>query len=56
MTIEPQKDFRIQGRSHAEVEREEEESRKQYIGRLVSAIMNRPHKDALIAELERKHP
>ena len=40
MTIEPKIDFRIQGISRAEVEQDEEKSRKHHIGRLVSANMN----------------
>ena len=46
----------FQGIPHEEVEQDEEESRKQYFGRFVSAIMNHENKDALIAELQSKHP
>ena len=49
-------DFRIQGISRAEVEQDEEKSRKHYLGRLVSAIMNHKKENALIAELQCKHP
>ena len=55
MTIEPEIGFRISRKSRAEVE-QEEESRKQYIGRLVSAIMDHVIKNAVIAELQSKHP
>ena len=54
MTIEPKIGFRIPRISRAEVE-QEEESRKQCIGRLVSAIMNHVNNNAVIAEVQSKH-
>ena len=42
VTMEPKMDFRISGKLRAEVQREEEKSRKQLIGRLVHAIMHHP--------------
>ena len=51
----PKIDFGIQGLPHEEVEQDEEKSRRHYIGRLVSAIINH-EKDALNAELQSKHP
>ena len=36
----PKIDFGIQGLPHEEVEQDEEKSRRHYVGRLVSAIMN----------------
>ena len=56
MTIEPKIDFRIQGTSRAEVEHEEEKSRKEFIGRHVHEIMHHPNKDVLKAELRSKRP
>ena len=55
MKIEPKIDFRIQGLSCAEVEQDEEKSRKQFIERLGSAT-TKQKKNALIAELQSKHP
>ena len=49
-------DFGIQGIPHEEGEQGEEKRRKQYIGIFVGAIMNHENKDALIAELQSKHP
>ena len=56
MTTEPKIYFRIQCIPHVEIEQDEEKSWKQFIGRLVSAIMDHENKDSLIAELQSKHP
>ena len=53
--MEPQIDFRIQGISHATVEREED-NRTQLIGRLAQHVMYHPNKDALIADLQCNRP
>ena len=53
--MKPKIDICIQGAPHAEVEKEEGETRwKQFFGRFVSAITN--HEHALTAELQSKHP
>ena len=56
VTIRPEADLRFQGVPDEEPQQDEENSRKQYIGSLVHAIMFHPNKDALISELQSNTP
>ena len=56
VTIRPEVDLRFQGVPDEEPQQDEENSRKQYIGRFVHAIVFHPNKDALISELQSDTP
>ena len=55
MTIAPKIDFSFRGVPREGLEHDEGKSRKQHIGRLVSALMNHEDKDALLADVRGKH-
>ena len=56
VTITPKVGLRFQGISRAEIEQDEEKSRKHCIGSFVQEMMLHPNKNALIAELQSNSP